>query len=457
MHVLPLVKQQSTAEYHESMFRRQYATIDAHLSDSWTPTLSATYNSEVLTLLVRGQWPTSNKVSVHAAGFDRTTTPPSIKVYVEYESPRPLMDDGGVSALAWGTRKCTTRAGTAADINTILKLAGVVENVSPCGPLGPLIATAHRDATEAAASVFLAAGGPQLRCAHARCRTPMRSPEDGHACLSCSTLYCSRRCTQGHFCGIDSATLLQPLMTAVVVRRSPTPLAFTDIPRLFPDFQFGVALEEGGQLVHVGDADVDPMAARVCGNVGMYATFVVSAEVNGKPVISFALAARGTYKTSRPVPSAAAVVADLATVAAETKETAARFKVAEFARTLQLARADLERFSGGDGANRLSAGPAGTPLSMGAVHSLMAAVDRHAADAVDDPAFLIAATAAFEAGLAALLRHQFSLAPHTPAWGTTAVERVGLVFMDVYLQPEHRGYERLHSAACHLLGQICRA
>ena len=439
------------------MFRRQYATIDAHLSDPWTQSFSAEYSFEVLTPLIHRQWPTSNKVSVHAVGFDRHTMPPSLNVYVEHESPRPLRDDEGVSALAWGTRKCTVRAGTAADINTILKLAGVVENASPCGPLGPLVATAHRDAAEAAASVFLAADGPQLRCTHKWCRTPMQSPADGHACLSCSTLYCSRRCTQGHFCGIDSATLLQPLMTAVVVRRSPTPLAFTDIPRLFPDFQFGVALKEGRQLVHVADADVDPMAARVCGNVGMYATFVVSAEVNGKPVVSFALAARGTYKTSRPVPTATAVVADLAMVAAETKETAARFKVAEFARTLQLARADLERFSGGDGANRLSAGPAGTPLSMGDVHSLLAAADRHAADAVGDPAFLIAATAAFEAGLAALLRHQFSIAPKTPAWGATAVERVGLVFMDVYQQPEHRGYERLHSAACHLLGQVDRA
>ena len=419
--------------------------------------LSANYNSEVLAPLVRGQWLTSNKVSVHAGGFDRTTMPPSIKVYVEYNSPRPLMDDDGVSALAWGTRKCTARAGTAADINTILKLAGVVENVSPCGPLGPLVATAHRDAAEAAASVFLAADGPQLRCAHARCRTTMRSPEDGHACLSCSTLYCSRRCTQGHFCGIDSVTPLQPLMTAVVVRRSSAPPAGLDIPRTFPDFQFGVALEEGRQLVHVADADVEAMAARVCSKVGVYATFVVSTEVNGKPVVSFALAARGTYKASRPVPSAAAVVADLAMVAAETKEATARFEAAEFARTLQLARADLERFSGGGGAERPSAGPAGTPLSMGDVHGLLAAADRHAADAVDDPAFLIAATAAFEAGLAALLRHQFSIAPHTPAWGTTAVERVGLVFMDVYLQPEHRGYERLHSAACHLLGQICRA
>ena len=437
------------------MFRRQYATIDAHLSDSWTPELSATYNSEVLTSLVRGQWPTSNKVSVHAAGFDRHTTPPSLKVYVEYESPRPLMDDDGVSALAWGTRKCTARAGTAADINTVLKLAGVVENASPCGPLGPLVATAHRDAAEAAASVFLAADGPQLRCAHKWCRTPMQSPADGHACLSCSTLYCSRRCTQGHFCGIDSATLLQPLMTAVVVRRSSAPPAGLDIPNTFPDFQFGVALEEGRQLVHVADADVEAMAARVCSKVGMYATFVVSAEANGKPVVSFALAARGTYKASRPVPSAAAVVADLATVAAETREATARFEAAEFARTLQLARADLNQFP--DGADRLSAGPAGTPLSMGDVHSLMAAADRHAADAVGDPAFLIAATAAFEAGLAALLRHQFSLAPHTPAWGTTAVERVGLVFMHVYLQPEHRGYERLHSAACHLLGQVDRA
>jgi len=167
------------------------------------------------------------------------------------------------------------------------------------------------------------------------------------------------------------------------------------------------------------------------------------------PGIKFAFAARGTYKSAVPLMSTAELEHELDAVYTETQNTNKTFKEFMLLNELKEIRLDL--------ANVSKPQDGSVPLGKADLAMLMDAAKTHVDDDPGNPALCVEATKLFTNGLADLLQHQFSLAPNIPEWGKTARERVGLVFMHVYMRPEHRKYQRLHAAACHLLALYDRA
>lgn len=443
-----------------AMLRRHAVKLTLHIADTWVPTITSEYNEAVLSPLIQRHWQNgTNRVYSYVVGFDRTTTPPSLQVYVEFEKAV----DPVCLNLQWGDRVYEHRKGCAADVVAILKLDGTIENVRPSGPLGPLVSTARRDRAEAFARVPLAitctdcGRGHASGCGGKWCNSklggctnqPGTLPQDMFACLSCSTTFCSKKCSRDHFCGMNATNFMLPLLTVVVVKMSKKPFAESppNICGMFPHHQFGVAIEETRTNVHIQSHELEAMAARLCDKVGQYATFVLT-QAN-TPGLTFAFAARGTYKSAVPLMTTAELEQELDAVYAETQETNAAFKTFMLLNDLKETRLDLANVAGPQDGS--------VPLGIADVAMLMDAAKAHVDDDPGNPALCVKATGLFTNGLADLLQHQFSLAPNTPGWGKTARERVGLVFMHVYMRPEHRKYQRLHAAVCHLLGMYDRA
>lgn len=444
--------------FHTS--RKHVFEITLHILDTWAPIITSEYNDAVLSPLIQEYWQSAtNRVCAYILGFDRTSTPPSIKVYVEFEHPVKSSD----LKLQWGDRIFACRKGSASDVNKISKLVGIVENIRPTGPLGPLVSTARRDRAEAFARVPIAIMCRECGKAHASacgnkwCKSdvngcslcPGTMPKDMFACLSCSTTFCSKKCSADHFCGMNATNIMLPLLTVVVTKISKTPFVESppNIREMFPRHQFGVALEEVRTHVHIRPNELEAMASRLCDKVGQYATFVLSEE--GTPGLKFAFAARGTYKSVEPLMTTENLSNELDAVYAETQETNNNFKMFMLTNELKELRADLNKTTGPQNGS--------VPFSQADVTFLFDAVKTHADDDPSNSALCVKITSLFTNRLASLLQHQFSLAPDIPAWGQTARERVGLVFMHVFMRPEHRKYQRLHAASCHLLKMYGRA
>lgn len=443
----------------KSCFRKHFVTIVLHGTDTWAPIITQQYNDGIFSAFIQARWiKGTNRVFAYALGFNRISTPPAINIYIEFEN---VIDSAEVK-LQWGDRKYETRQGSACDINKILKLVGVIENVRPGGPLGPLVERAHSEKIEAIARVPLTVMCTDCGRAHAGvcgnkwCTSTLGGcndvpgclPKNMLACLSCSTPFCSRKCAENHFCGLDAVNPDMPLLTVVVTKVSKQP--FTLPPNVrddFRDYQFGVALEEVRTHVHIRPFELNAMAARILERVGQYATFVLTEE--GTPGLKFALALRGTYKKVEVLPDTEQLSRELDISYNQTQRQNETLQQFMFTNKMKEDRSDLNGETGMQNGS--------IPLSREDCFKLFDCIAEHADDDAENPALCIKMTAFLTNGLAGLLQRQFKMAPSIPEWGKTARERVGLVFMHMFMRPEHRKYQRIHEIACHLLNLYGRA
>lgn len=440
--------------------RKHWITFQVLPTDVWACSIVEVFNTDVLAPIVRNSWSIGdNRVLTYCAGYRRTTQVPSVALYIEFEFPIQAT----AVAAEWGDRKRNARAGTVYDVKASFQFDGRIQNMSPCGPLGPLISTRQRDRTDAFARVPIAMLCTKCGTAHAspcggfQCNgddgacseVPGAMPPNMLACLSCSTAFCSRRCSENHTCGTAFHGAMLPLNTVIALKRSPAPFHDSppDVRSMFPSYQFGVVLEEVGKSVRVTAENLEPMAERLCKTLGQYVTFTVCAD--NKPGITFAFAARATYNRVERLVSTASLSAMLATASSEAVAVATARKQEHLQDALAEVRADLAGVSGPkDGT---------VPLCYSEVATLYAAISAHAGDDAATPALCVAVTSLFTATLASVVQRQFLLALHTPAWGRTAPERVGIVCKHVFKQPGNRGLKRLFEVSQHLLQSFSRA
>jgi len=373
------------------------------------------------------------------AAFDRTNVPYCVRLYLEFESPRVQPE------LPWESRHCTTTVASTPTVVHLLRLDDVLTNVQNSGPLAALtkIPTPRdADLIARAAMAYMCTrcgkahptdcGNPE--CSAAACLTPLSSL---FACLSCSTAFCCRRCTDSHYCLVHAVVSSMPLGSTIVVRHSSKPFASPpDLDALFSGYRFGGELTAVARDVRVAADDVEAYATTLCDNVGTYATF----RHTGTP--AYSIAARAYYASVCRLPSATVAAAKIARATAARETHAACHLKQEAGRALALAMTPpFARTC------ELS-----HPLSLADAYYVH---DAMAAYADDERALCQTVAAMFPPKFAALLNEICTVMPLRVADTPPPAIRLGIHLLRLFAMPENRTNERLYEIGCHLMRQQC--